>query len=333
MSAAKLDARVHRLDAVAGVGAGTGNQAKSPIVHIGYHKTASSWLQDVLFPVLEDVTWVGARGLAFELLHNLSNAPDERFVPFTLRRYVEEMTARHDRSVVLSYEGLSGGLWNPEDIGARAAARIAEALPDGRIVAIVREQGSMLRSIYWQYVLEGGTAPLGRLFDPASAQDAFQFSHLEYDRVISVYGQEFGPHSLLVLPYEMLRVDSDRFLERLLDFMGTSVREGESVESLLRQPRHVSPRVAAVRTVRVWNTLFRASRLSPSPRLFDLGAGRETARKLGRAVDGLTRRFAQSEPSQRDRRSILELRERYRQSNRRLQQYARWDLAAYGYVC
>lgn len=305
-----------------------------PVVHIGFHKTASTWLQDVLFPALVGVAWVGTSGVGWELLRNVANAVERDVVPGTLRRFAAETAERAGVPALLSYEGLSGALWSAEDIGPRSARRLHSALPDARIVVVVREQGSMLRSVYWQYVLEGGVLGLGGFLGQTDdSPSAFDLAHIEYDRVVKSYVDAFGAGRVLVLPHELLRLDAPRFLTALLDFTGASLEDAIDVDTLLETVSHQSPGSFAIDAVRHWNSLFRASQLHRQPKVLDLGAGVKAARRVAAVGDRFARQFRATGTLHHSQETIGRVRFHYKESNARLQEYTRYDLGGLGYVC
>jgi hypothetical protein len=128
------------------------------VVHIGYHKTASTWLQAHVFPHLAGLYYRDP--LLARVVTNLATADSRAFFGADCRVMLRQIARRSGGRLLLSHEGLSGSLWDGYARGPRNAERIRRVLPDARIVVFVRRQQEMLRSIHAQYVNEGGTRPL-----------------------------------------------------------------------------------------------------------------------------------------------------------------------------
>jgi hypothetical protein len=94
---------------------------------------------------------------------------------------------------------------------------LAEYMPGATVLVITRGFASMKRSFYRQSILEGygGTFP-----DILSRQDQRDRNLLDYDRLISEYREAFGPEHVIMLPFELLQEDSDRFLAILQEKLG-----------------------------------------------------------------------------------------------------------------
>jgi len=208
------------------------------LVHIGYHKTGTTWLQSELFTP-DSGTFVPL---------SLGNDPNpgkylgKHFVrdregyllsPFVTNEAVimEELDAAlaridaQGRIPVLSYERLSG---NPHSGGFDAktiADRIRACFPEARIFCVIREQRDMILSTYFQYLKIGGIDSLDnyltRSYD--GRRPGFSPDHFDYSKLVAYYLQLFSPENVLVLPYEMFRNHPGRYLQRLGDFVSADL--------------------------------------------------------------------------------------------------------------
>ncbi len=191
-----------------------------PIVHIGYHKTATTWFQKSFYPYVADGRYVPR-----ELVRKLFLDPTAfQFDPVaTLDRIARE----RGEKILICEEGLSGYLHNgglAGHLSKEMVHRLRATLPDAQIVIFVRSQPAMIAAAYQQYVKGGGTYSIGRyLFARnylagASSENAkiprFTFDHFEYDRLIALYRSEFGAENVHVFLFEEFRKDSRAFLER-----------------------------------------------------------------------------------------------------------------------
>ena len=223
-----------------------------------------------------------------------------------------------------------------------AAARIAAARPDARIVAILREPASFLRSLHLQFLqtdVETET-DLGRaiaLEDERRAgrslprnstrPQALMYSeHVRYVEQLQRYHAVFAPEQILVLIYDDFRADNAATVRRVLRFL--------DVED-------VSPIVAAEVNPTVQ---IRSPRVHGLVRSLYMGRGR-VARALKAAVKAVTprrlrrdalrtfrRRVLYGKPLPADEPLMLELRRKFKDEVVALGEYLERDLVTlWGY--
>jgi hypothetical protein len=196
------------------------------LLHVGYHKTGSSWLQRRVFASPQSgFEWLGRPWQARQQIvapHPLA------FDPAVARAHYQaeiERAQAGGRIVVFSDERFSG---NPHSGGYDSkenAQRLAATFPEARILLVIRRQADMLRSAYDQYVDEGGACSIRDYLQPPRtrlAMPSFRFEHFEYHRLIEHYQQLFGPERVLVLAFEQFRADGGRFLRRIMQFAGNA---------------------------------------------------------------------------------------------------------------
>lgn len=198
-----------------------------PIVHIGYHKTATTWFQQSYYPLSSSHRWV-PRELARRALLD----PDGfAFDADDARRILHDPS--DPRPPVICEENLSGYLHNGGLHGLmapEAARRIKAVFPDAIIVIMIRAQPQMLAASYVQYVRGGGTYGARRYLLPDRyVQGAsrhrykaprFAFEHFEYDRLVAYYDGLFGRQNVIVRTYEALQSDAATFMAELAAAIG-----------------------------------------------------------------------------------------------------------------
>jgi hypothetical protein len=304
--------------------------ADAPLIHVGYHKTASSWLQSALF---EDACTGFHAVPRPEILDRLVLVPPFEFDPATAREgFAGALAGARSRSAVpvLSHERLSG---NPHSGGYDAALladRVAAVFPDARVLIVIREQRSMIVSVYKQYVAEGGPASLRRYLHPPCAGRArlpmFRFGFFEYDRMIARYQALFARERVLVLAFEELKRAPRDFVERVAAFAGTA-KPGE----LRWEAANVGLSALATALKRPLNLVLVRDRLNPLG-WSERGGVQTLLRRGVEAVDGIAPGFLRDALERRLRERVEgEVGHRYRESNRRICELTGLDLAAYGY--
>jgi hypothetical protein len=203
-----------------------------------------------------------------------------------------------------------------------AAARIAELAPDARIIAILREPASFLRSLHLQFLqthvetepdlrkaLE--LEPLrreGKAIPPDSTRpQALLYSeHVRYAEQLRRYEAVFPREQMLVLIYDDFRADNEGTVRRVLDFLG--VEQRAPVQALEANPT-VQARMPRVRALARSLSMGRRPGARRARRAIKALTPRSLRRRALRAAEhGLM--SAQVEPI--DERLATELRARYR---------------------
>lgn len=196
---------------------------KSLLLHIGYHKTATSWMQQRLFVnehgyhqiARHPEVWkhvVGPHGLLFD--------PEE--MRGVIRKEIDRLPA--GKVPVISSEIMSGhpffGGMGSDDY----ARRLKAIAPDAKIVISIRSQVRILTSVYMQYLLRGGTMGPKKFFagDPDLGFHGFRPEHFEYHRLVALYQDLFGAGNVHIITQESLKKDMDATMRRLADFAGNS---------------------------------------------------------------------------------------------------------------
>ena len=259
-----------------------------PIVHIGYHKTATTWFQGQVWPAATSHDYIPRAVTQRALLSppGMHFDADEAGAVLAL--------AERDRPVLLSEENLSGYPHNGGMhglIGPEMARRVHAVLPDAQIVIFVRNQREIVRATYAQYVSGGGNWSLRRYLGGKAGRHgaltraykapAFEWEHFAFDRLIAHYDALFGAESVHIYPYEWLR-EPEAFLIRLRHDLGMALPAG-----LAARPRaNRSLGRGALLALRCANLFTRQSVVNKTT-LIDLPGGQG----LRHAVKWLVKRF------------------------------------------
>lgn len=189
------------------------------IVHVGIHKTASSWMQECFF--------IKKNGFDQILLHHdvyeLIIKPDEKsFSPDLVKKIISDKCVQANAAgyiPVISSELLVGSPMT----GAREryiiAERLKKVLPENsKIFIVLREQVAAIASIYRQHVKVGGVLSLKQFLCPPEKSYSYNWFSIEYflyDRLISYYYDFFGKRNVSVLFYEQFKKDKTILLSAL----------------------------------------------------------------------------------------------------------------------
>lgn len=190
-----------------------------------------------------------------------------------------------DRVPVISSEILSGHPFFG-GIGSDVYAhRLHEIVPAARILVTVRSQLPILRSVYMQYLLRGGTMSAKAFFagDRELGFHGFRAEHFEYHRLVALYRHLFGAENVLVLSQEGLKADLDGAARRIACFAGNATFDRLSAaDGAAYSPSYPEYAAPILRQI----NKFQQSVLNPAP---VLGIGR-TPKGFYRLVGGIMRR-------------------------------------------
>lgn len=191
-------------------------------IHVGDYKTGTSWLQETVFPYHPEIDYLGDHfankhlNIAFR---DLVDTRDLDFDAFRLRNDFRQNIKRRDKIIGVSREVLSQSNYITGEHAKRNAERLYEVFGNVKIVYVVREQFSMLASIYSQYLKMGGTRSFDDWFlDPVECRGIIE--RLKYDKNILMYQEIFGKENVLILLFEELQSEKELFLKKLYQFVG-----------------------------------------------------------------------------------------------------------------
>jgi hypothetical protein len=261
--------------------------------------------------------------------------PRPQGTPRTLQEYRELFVDAQDGQLV--------GEASPHYLWSHTAARgIAAVRPDARIVAILREPASFLRSLHLQFleVYYEVEADLRRALELEQErrvgrsvpqytywpQLLLYSEHIRYVQQLRRFHEVFPPEQVLVLIYEDFRADNEGTVARVMDFLG--VEPDPAVVPVEANPT-VAPRSQAL------NELFQAVGVGRGPISH---AVKETIKAVTpdgprrRAFYALRSRLVFGEPPPADEQLMTELRERYLPEVQAISEYLDRDLVSlWGY--
>jgi hypothetical protein len=313
-----------------------------PLIHIGYHKTGTSWLQRYLFgrqdrgfaPLAPDTDMTPKAAAKFLSRYFIYDEAGRLLSPFRSRvaevhDVLSSMQLPDRAKPVISHERLSG---NPHSGGFDAKVigeRLAEAFPDAGVLIIIREQVSMIISTYFQYLKIGESMGIGTYLAQKydGRRPGFTPTQFQYHHLVSHYQALFGRESVLVLPYEWFRSDARRFIGLLSAFSGVDIDPDLEYQEV---PNLGLPRAVEYGT-RFLNPFIRESSVNSHSSWVLPGAEK--------SVRGLRRLAAGALPAGAERRFVEKLHReirqivgnQYHESNKLTTELIDIDLGALGY--
>lgn len=189
------------------------------LIHPGFHKTGTTWLQEELFT---DQRLFRSLLSAQQIDDLIVRPHDFRFDAAAVETEIGNLVRATPDDIVsvISSEILVGNpIFGARD-GMQLANRLAKVARNAKILLTIRNQRSVLRAIYQQYVKRGGTLTPDDFFGPAPEPGYFGFSTdgIAFDRYAVHYAELFGADNVMILPQELLAQDPDQFFLHIVQF-------------------------------------------------------------------------------------------------------------------
>jgi len=300
------------------------------LFHIGYPKTASTWLQKFVFTnhtMGFCIPWENSRSMAIEQFR-IAN-PFKFNAQQAIKQFKDGIfVAQKDSDIaVISDETLGGDPLGWETNARVIADRIYAAFPDAAIFICIREQKKMIRSLYSEYIKQGNTVTVEEFIGVVNRRPGTaplcDIEQLEYDNLIEYYKKLYG-NRVLVLTYEQLKQNRQQFLGELVGF---TTNDGK-VPGFGEERSNVSLGAATLELRRLLNHMvskpdWTNSRQPISYRLVS---------RIVKIADKLIPQFLQSRVENKIRMAIsYNIADRYVTSNKRTAEITGLDLNGYGY--
>lgn len=172
------------------------------LLHVGYPKTGSNFLRR-WFRDHPQLAYSEGGIAGFQSVYDIARqgaAPQEDV------RY----RVTSSESIVLSDTRT-----DPAEAQERTCTLLADLFPNAHVLIVTRGFRSMIFSSYSQFIRSGADVTLEEFVaHPLLGQP------WDYDRVLAMYERAFGAEKVIVLPYELLRDDADRFVRALEERLG-----------------------------------------------------------------------------------------------------------------
>lgn len=298
------------------------------VLHPGYPKTATTWLQHHVIHPDHGLAHLMSR---VEMLQYFVTTPRVDFDANALRllcaQRIQGLPA--GTQPVLSLERLIGspdaGGYDRLDI----AERLAAVFPNAVVLVVIREQVAAIASAFKQYVRSGGYEPLDAYLRPVDLVrkiPRFDAEYYRYDKMIAGYASTFGDR-LVVLPFELMRKNRALFFDKLAAVFGRAIPDQQATD--VTRP---SLSAAAVPALRPINRFLRRSELNQSPLMPLTGVSTFLSKAFAWTDIRLPPSWRQAANTRMNDRITAYCGDRFRESNRRTGEVLQLDLGELGYA-
>jgi len=165
------------------------------IFHVGLHKTGTTFLQRNVFYNMKNINFFCTDGRQFTGVKDIDK----------------------NKINLISNEWYSGDPHVSKDFTRyKIGLDIATKYPDSKVIVVFREKNSWMKSLYSQYIKNGGTYNFERW-----KRDFFNEKYLDFKGYEKFLQKNFK--KVLVLWFEDLRKNPDNFIKSICDFIGIKV--------------------------------------------------------------------------------------------------------------
>jgi hypothetical protein len=177
------------------------NDEYNIVIHVGLHKTESTFLQKEIFPKIENAEVFGFANRTFTIKTEFSK----------------------NKINIISEEGLSGNLHtkNKTADGITIAYRLKVLFPNAKIIVIFRKKDQWLKSLYSEYIKLGGYESFD--YWKTNILDSRCLNYEKYSKCLKSLFKE-----VLISDFKNLKNDSNQFIKDICDFIGVNVPKYEN---------------------------------------------------------------------------------------------------------
>ena len=197
-------------------------------LHVGYPKTATTFLQQEYFPAIDQLYYIPQVELwksGFLTILFDSYLIDRQSVYNSILKNWKSKAG--SKPLFISYEGFIGNLFS----GAQNIELISKRLKatgfDFKVLLTIRKQDAVINSLYNQYIHQGGSINFDN-FIRLTPKEPLHFSLelFNYYRMYEVLTLFYGQDNIHIIPYEALK--KGVFLDYLSQYFETELSLGKS---------------------------------------------------------------------------------------------------------
>ena len=236
------------------------------IIHIGYHKTATTWIQEKILPTSIDSHFLGKcnekkNEIFIKFIHYLIYTSDEDYSSTKCMEYLfkainfqKKQDLKPYNNVIFSDEALSGGVDWFGSSSFRVADRLRE-LTNGfatvKILIGIRKPSKLIKSFYVEYIRRGGSLTFEQLFTLPNQPGQYIYSKLNFRQLIQRYQKLFGDENVVIYKMDDI-INLQKFLEKLSFKLKIEFNIREDIKSSLNK----SMSIISLELLRILNKLF-----------------------------------------------------------------------------
>lgn len=207
------------------------------ILHIGYHKTGTTFLQKNVFSGNPEIFYLGRSWISNKLdafFFDFNFLKDSEFdKDVMIKRFAEivnyvikeqNIDMSQKKIMLISHESLHSG---SDYFGLRTkeqAYRLKQVFPKAKIIIGIRNQIKMIESNYTNYIHHGGKLTFNYFFHHSDFYNLGLKEKLKYDGLIDLYFEYFKKERVHILIFEQVFSRKNLNLNALNSFLNVETR-------------------------------------------------------------------------------------------------------------
>jgi len=200
--------------------------SSSPLfIHIGYPKTASTFFQSEVFPLLTSVNYLNPF-----IMNSLSKIVWQEELSFNQLEIYNSINQHLNPNIpnLISFELLCGDPNIKSINNTLIANRLKKLFPQAIIIIVIRNQLSLIESLYAQKIQSGSTKTFeefinykkGYLINSYNGVDgSVNLETLHYEKLINYYQNLFGADNIKLLIFEKIHNNLTDFIQDFLSIL------------------------------------------------------------------------------------------------------------------
>lgn len=204
-------------------------------IHLGIHKTGSTYLQKKVFPQISDIQFIPRKKL-LDFKNYILNSDDLYFDSNeALNLFLKEIDSNGNEKVLISDEEFYGHPFMGGQNRTRNLHRLHWVFKqfNPKFIIVFREQKSLIDSLYLQFIKTGGYVHKDHFLKSNRYPLIVSTKFFVFDKYIEDLNLKCSKNNILTLFYEDFRLDKKGFIDQLLKFVGSRSYEPNSSEEII----------------------------------------------------------------------------------------------------
>jgi len=182
-------------------------------LHIGIQRTGTTFLQQKIFPIIEEINTVN---LGFKelnsLIKNTEHYNDDQILKKSYSRF------KQDKINLITNENIWWHPWTKGDEKFDKLEKIKQLFPKAKIIFGTREKTDMLLSLYTRDVMDGSIRSFQKF-----QEEIVNINDLNYQPYIDHLIDVFDKKNVYIYKFEDMKKDIHSHVKKICDFIGVNV--------------------------------------------------------------------------------------------------------------
>lgn len=220
------------------------------VFHVGFPKTATTYLQSNVFPHMKGVNYIGKNVHLASRIDARNRAIWKLFdfrISDTSVRYKLEPFLDENKINLISEERISvyPGFCDEANLSCVVLDRIKFIFPEAKIIVGIRDIKSLITSLYREYILQGGTKSFRDFLS------IFPVEKYDFKKYINMCKTMFD--GVFVFDFDKFKEDKNAMINKLCDFIGCEI----DMSKITDKVKHKGYGKKQIEVARMLNRIFK----------------------------------------------------------------------------